>query len=85
MLLVSDSTGAVCTHGENGLVHRTGDVETLASHFTSLNNDNKLLARLRANSLATADELTWEAAGHDMMEAYERMILFSGLHAKAQC
>jgi glycosyltransferase involved in cell wall biosynthesis len=85
VLLVSDSTGAVCTHGENALVHRTGDVETLSSHFNSLNNDRGLLSKLRANSLATANELTWEAAGHDMMMAYKRMIQCSGLHAEAEC
>jgi glycosyltransferase involved in cell wall biosynthesis len=84
VLLVSDSTGAVCKHGVNALVHSTGDVETLAGHFTSLNNDRELLARLRASSLATAGELTWEAAGRDMMKAYRHMIAVSkspGHHA----
>ena len=85
VLLVSDSTGAVCTHGENALVHQTGDVETLSGHFTSLNNDRGLFSRLRANSLATANELSWEAAGRDMMKAYQRMIQCSGLHAEAGC
>jgi glycosyltransferase involved in cell wall biosynthesis len=84
VLLVSDSTGAVCKHGENALVHSTGDVETLSGHFTSLNNDRDLLSRLRASSLATAGELTWEAAGRDMMKAYRHMISVSkspGHHA----
>lgn len=77
VLLVSDSTGAVCEHGVNALVHRAGDVDALAGHFTSLNNDRELLARLRSNSLATANELTWEVAGREMKNAYRHMIMSS--------
>ena len=72
--LVSDSTGAICEHEKNALVHRTGDVETLANHFNRVHDDRALLARLRAASLATADELTWAAAGRKMLEAYRKIV-----------
>lgn len=74
VLLVSDSTGAVCEHGKNALVHRTGDVEALACHFSRVHEDRALLARLRAASLETAAELTWAAAGRKMLEAYHEIV-----------
>lgn len=74
VLLVSDSTGAVCEHGKNALVHRTGDVDALANHFTKVHEDRALLARLRAASLETAGELTWSAAGRKMLDAYRAII-----------
>ncbi|MEO8617176.1 MAG: glycosyltransferase family 4 protein [Luteolibacter sp.] len=74
VLLVSDSTGAVCEHGKNALVHQTGDVEMLAGHFSRVHEDRVFLARLRAASLETAVELTWSAAGHNMLKAYRRIV-----------
>lgn len=74
VLLVSESTGAVCDHEKNALVHRTGDVETLANHFSRVHEDRALLARLRAASLETAGELTWSAAGRKMLDAYQKIV-----------
>lgn len=74
VLLVSDSTGAVCEHEKNALVHRTGDVATLASHFSRVHEDRGLLGRLRAASLSTAHELTWASAGRKMLAAYQEII-----------
>ncbi len=74
VLLVSDSTGAVCEHEKNALVHRTGDVATLASHFSRVHEDRTLLARLRAASLETAGELTWASAGRKMLDAYRKIV-----------
>jgi len=74
VLLVSDSTGAICEHGKNALVHQTRDVATLAKHFSQLHEDRSMLAKLRAASLETAKELTWPAAGRDMLEAYRRIV-----------
>jgi glycosyltransferase involved in cell wall biosynthesis len=74
VLLVSDSTGALCEHEKNALVHRTGDLETLANHFSRVHEDRALLARLRAASLETASELTWAAAGRKMLEAYRKIL-----------
>jgi glycosyltransferase involved in cell wall biosynthesis len=88
VLLVSDSTGAVCEHEKNALVHRTGDVDALASHFSRVHEDRALLARLRAASLETAAELTWAAAGRKMLESYREIIgrrvpMASGLHGES--
>jgi glycosyltransferase involved in cell wall biosynthesis len=74
VLLVSDSTGAVCEHGKNALVHRTGDVETLAGHLSRVHEDRTLLACLRAASLETANELTWTTAGRKMLDSYRRIV-----------
>ncbi|MEI8037512.1 MAG: glycosyltransferase family 4 protein [Verrucomicrobiota bacterium] len=74
VLLVSDSTGAVCEHEHDALVHRTGDVETLANHFNRVHEDRSLLSRLRTASLETADELTWTAAGRQMLVSYRNVV-----------
>ena len=74
VLLVSDSTGAVCRHEHDALVHRTGDVDALADHFNRVHEDRSLLERLRAASLETAHELTWAAAGRQMLESYRKIV-----------
>lgn len=74
VLLVSDSSGAVCEHEKNALVHRTGDVAALASHFSRLHEDRALLARLRAASLETSGELTWASAGRKMLDTYRKIV-----------
>lgn len=70
VLLVSDAAGAVCTHGENALVHRAGDVPALSQHITLLNEDRALLARFRAASLSSASDITWRAAGSVLLGVY---------------
>lgn len=70
VLLVSDASGAVCRHEENALVHPARDVATLADHITRLDQDRSLLARLRSQSLRTAHQLTWKAAGEVLLNAY---------------
>jgi len=74
VLLVSDAAGAICSHMQNALVHRAGDVEALTGHITMLDRDLDLLARLRAASLQTVAELTWTAAGLKLLEAYRETI-----------
>ena len=74
VLVVSDASGAVCTHMEDALVHEAGDVGTLTRHFTMLDEDRNLLARLRASSLATAGDLTWSMAGAKMVDAYRSIL-----------
>lgn len=74
VLLVSDSTGAVCEHEVNALVHKAGDVQTLADHFNRVHEDRALLARLREASLETREDLTWESAGRKMLAAYQSIV-----------
>lgn len=74
VLLVSEAAGAVCRHMENALVHGVGDVAALTQHFTMLHDDRALLQKLRAASLATISELTWDAAGVKLLEVYRETI-----------
>jgi glycosyltransferase involved in cell wall biosynthesis len=74
VLLVSDASGGVCTHMENALVHRAGDVKTLEEHITILHNDRALLKSLRDASLSTIHEITWQAAGRQLHDVYQRVI-----------
>jgi len=74
VLLVSDASGAVCEHMRNALVHQVGDVEALTQHFTMLHENRPLLRTLRTESLRTANELTWSAAGRKMLDAYRTVL-----------
>ena len=74
VLLVSEAAGAICEHMENALVHRVGDVSTLTQHINLLQEDRKLLQRLRADSLRRVPEITWTAAGVRLLEVYRETI-----------
>jgi glycosyltransferase involved in cell wall biosynthesis len=74
VLLVSDAAGAVCQHGENALCHDVGDVASLTRHITMLHDDRALLETLRENSLRTAKDITWTAAGRVLLGAYQDAI-----------
>jgi len=84
VLVVSDATGAVCRHMENGLTHRVGDVEALTQHITMLHEDRALLERLRTESLRTAPEITWSAAGVRLLDVYRETIATYGSKAAQQ-
>jgi len=70
VLVVSDATGAVCSHAVDALVHPAGEVSVLTEHISKLNDDRKLLADLRAKSLAGAGGLSWAASGPHILAAY---------------
>ena len=72
--MVSDACTDVCVDGENALVHRVGDVDTLTAQFTALHEDRQLLARLREGCRATAPSVTWDAAGARLLEVYDEVI-----------
>ena len=72
--MVSDACTDECVDGENALVHRVGDVDTLAAQFTALHEDRQLLARLREGCRATAPSVTWDAAGARLLEVYDEVI-----------
>jgi glycosyltransferase involved in cell wall biosynthesis len=74
VLLVSEAAGAICRHLEDALVHRVGDVDTLAQHLTLVYEDRALLEKLRAASLSTVHEITWKAAGLKLLNAYRDVI-----------
>ena len=70
--LVSEVCDAVCVD-ENALVHRVGDVETLAAQLTLLHEDEERLAEMRAACLRVAPSLTWRAAGTQLLHIYEQV------------
>ncbi|TAE75319.1 MAG: glycosyltransferase [Verrucomicrobia bacterium] len=70
VLLVSDASGAVCDHLDNGLIHRAGDVAELTRHIRLLDQDRAMLERLRRASLASTGSLSWTAAGPVLKSAY---------------
>ncbi len=74
VLLVSEAAGAICQHMENALVHRVGDVEELTRHITLLDANPDVLAKLRAASLSTIEEITWKAAGVRLLAVYRQTI-----------
>jgi len=74
VLLVSEATGAICTHMENALVHQVGNVDMLTQHIGMLYEDSQLLEKLRTASLSSAGEITWDAAGRDLLDVYRNVI-----------
>jgi glycosyltransferase involved in cell wall biosynthesis len=74
VLLVSDASGAACTHMTNALLHRVGDIKTLSEHITLLHENRSLLDSLRASSLSTVHAITWQAAGRQLLRAYEHVL-----------
>ena len=75
--LVSEASGALCTHDVNGLVHKVADVDTLAAQLTALDADRGLLARLREAGLRDAPQFTWSRAGERLVEVYEEVVAAS--------
>jgi glycosyltransferase involved in cell wall biosynthesis len=72
--LVSDACTDICEHMKNALVHHVGDVETLAKQITLLHEDRALLQRLRATGLRRVPEITWDAAGEQLLRVYQEVI-----------
>jgi glycosyltransferase involved in cell wall biosynthesis len=72
--LASEACTELCGHMKTGLMHRVGDVETLARQITMMHEDRALLERFRAACLETTPKLTWTAAGQILLEAYRRTI-----------
>jgi len=70
VLLVSDASGAVCEHMQNGLIHASRDVAALTEHIRLLDTDRTLLTRLRGSSLTDLDKLTWDEAGRKLADVY---------------
>ena len=71
VLAVSDRVGAPCSDGVDALVHPAGRRRARSPSSCSPSSaDPELLSRLRAASLAGADELTWSAAGRVLADAY---------------
>ncbi|HEX3857600.1 MAG TPA: glycosyltransferase family 4 protein [Verrucomicrobiae bacterium] len=72
--LVSDACTDLCRHMENSLVHHVGDVAALTQHITILHENRVLLEKLRAAGLKMIPEITWDAAGVKLLQAYCEVI-----------
>lgn len=75
VLVVSEASGAICTHLQNALVHKVGDVEQITSHLDLLDQNRAMLENLRSESLRTTDEITWSAAGRRLLTVYREAII----------
>jgi D-inositol-3-phosphate glycosyltransferase len=69
--LVSDASGARCTHNVTGLTHRAGDVDQLAGHIALLVDQPELLRSMRASVIRHRDRLTWAAAAERLEDCYQ--------------
>ena len=74
VLLVSDGAGAVCKHGEDAMIHPMRNAKILAEQIRQLNRNRSLLYRLRAQSLATVDQINWNAAGQRLKNLYSQVL-----------
>jgi glycosyltransferase involved in cell wall biosynthesis len=74
VVIVSDASGAVCTHMENALVHKAGDVGTISEHISLLYENRALLEKLREASLSTVPQITWTAGGIILLKRYRESV-----------
>ena len=72
--LVSDACTDLCRHMENSLIHSVGDVPTLTEQLKMLDQDRNLLHKLRSGALASAPSCTWDQAGVQLLEAYQKAL-----------
>jgi glycosyltransferase involved in cell wall biosynthesis len=79
VLLVSDTSGAYCTHMHDALVHKVGDVAALTEHIDLLNSDMELRAKLQQNSMAGIGDLTWNRAGEILLDHYKKLLNISSV------
>ena len=71
-VLASHAGGARARHGVDGLIHRAGATDELASQLALVNGDRELLGRLQRAGIAAAQEFTWAAAATELVEIYGR-------------
>ncbi len=74
VLLVSSASGAYCRHGENALVHDVGNVDLLRQHIDLLAFDRDLYRRLRKNSMASMQDLTWDKSVDILVDIYRGLV-----------
>jgi glycosyltransferase involved in cell wall biosynthesis len=79
--LASTACTEMCRHMENALVHKAGDVKTLAQHITDIYQSPDLLANMRAGALRSCADWTWTNAGRVLAGAYEKAI---GNHKRSE-
>ncbi len=71
--LVSEACTDLCRHGDNALVHRVCDVESLTQQISLLDKDRSYLKQLRESGLKLAPQITWTAAGKSLAKVYRQV------------
>jgi glycosyltransferase involved in cell wall biosynthesis len=72
--LVSKACTDECRHMDNSLVHAVGDVQELRQHISLVHEDRSLLQKLRDTCIRERLNLTWKAAGQNLLNAYETAV-----------
>lgn len=81
--LVSEACTDLCRHGDNGLVHRVGDVDSLTQQICLLDENRSYLKQLRDSGLKLAPQITWTAAGKSLASVYRQVVLECCGHLRA--
>jgi len=68
--LISDACTEVPRHGKHGFIHHVGDIAALTSHMTQLHEDRSLVESMRAACISETPNITWKAAGEQLVNAY---------------
>jgi glycosyltransferase involved in cell wall biosynthesis len=68
--LVSDAAGAMCVDQMTGLIHKVGDIDALARHFTLVDEHPEVLRRMRKAVLRDRLKLSWAAAAERLEACY---------------
>jgi glycosyltransferase involved in cell wall biosynthesis len=71
--LVSEACTDLCQHLDNALVHKIGDVNTLSEQITLLYQNPELLKSLRASGIENRPNMSWDAAGKSLVDAYRNI------------
>jgi len=71
--LVSEACTELCKHHENALVHKIGDINSLSKQITLLYQNSELLTRLRNSGIENRPNISWDAAGESLLNAYKNI------------
>ena len=74
VLLVSEASGARCSHMRDALVHKVKDVDSLREHIDLLASDKAFFEKLQKSSIAGLSNLTWEKAATTLVQIYRNLL-----------
>jgi glycosyltransferase involved in cell wall biosynthesis len=68
--LVSEACTEICSHMQNSLVHKIGDIHALSHHIDLLFKNPDLLKMMRQAGILNRSKISWDAAGVSLANAY---------------
>lgn len=74
VLLVSEASGARCSHMHDALVHKVKDIDSLREHIDLLASDKTFFEKLQKSSIAGLCNLTWEKAAETLVQIYQNLL-----------